>query len=200
MRSACSPFRRTRTAAPPISPSSIFAFQTAVSWYGPGAGFLSLSFRFRTRRWQRYTTRTGDRRIVWRALAEEFEDSCAKRGGLEPLSSSIRREPLPPPLPPRGYPEGSSGGARRPREPTTLVSSRGRPLVALGFGQRPRDVSPCTPRKDARVSLRWREPLKDPQGRRSRESTDGRRNGPQERSEFSEAKGSRRPPSDTSPG
>lgn len=94
------------------------------------------------------------------------------------------------------YPERSSGGARQPRRPTTLVSSRGDHLL-LSDSANDRGTFRRARRKDTRVSLRWRGPLKDPQGRRSRESTDG----PQERSKFSEASGSeRRPSSDTSPG
>lgn len=75
------------------------------------------------RRRRRYTIRTSDRRIVWRALAEEFQDSCVKRATSSHflprsvdriLSCSLRL---------LFFGNAPSGG--NPRRLTTLISSRG---------------------------------------------------------------------------
>lgn len=103
---------------------------------------------------------------------------------------------LPPPFLFREFPVVGRNEAV-PGVGVSLVS-RGDHLLLLGFGQRPRDGSPYAPRKDTPMSLRWRGPLKDPQGRRSRESTDGRTNGRFSRTiGIQRNEGSRRPLSDT---
>ena len=134
MRWASSAFRRTRT----VVSTSIFVFQAAVTvgTIPPGAGFLSLSFRFRTRRWQRrrYTTRTSDRRIVWRVLAKEFRYSCVKRAASSHFLPRSTEEfsQLPPPLL-----FWESSVVRRNEMILVTNDVAWWPLVALGFGQRP---------------------------------------------------------------
>lgn len=122
-RSASGAFRRPRITAPPISPRGIFASRTGgVS--GPGAGFLSLSCRFRTRR--SATLHDTDERPPHRVARTRRGISRFVRetSGLELLSSSIPREN------PRRFlllfffgNSPSSGGTRRPRGPES-VSSR----------------------------------------------------------------------------
>jgi len=118
-------FRRMRIVAPPISPSGIFASQTAASWYAAQepafSRYPSVSGRADRRR-RRYTIRTSDRRIVWRALAEEFQDSLVKRAASSHfLPRSVQRILA-------SFSFSFSGMPRR-REAMTLVSSRGDHLL-----------------------------------------------------------------------